>query len=149
MSCENILSMSSIRKSDFDFTWSKIEVEDLDLKNVPKELENMDEGFNTVDVTAGDATIEGGMELELRTWGVKGIWSRASEIEFVLTFEDTESDLYENIDVNITDNIEDENIIHDGLNINPSYINVEIDMKNQKDPSQFETKATIYWQGVY
>ena len=105
MSWENILSKSSIRKSDFDFTWSKIEVEDLDLKNVPKELENMDEGFNTVDVTAGDATIEGGMELELRTWGVKGIWSRASEIEFVLTFEDTESDLYENIDVNITDNI--------------------------------------------
>ena len=71
MKWHNILSKSDIRKSDFDFTWSKIEVDDLDLKNVPKELENMDEGFNTVDVTAGDATIEGGMNLELRTWNLR------------------------------------------------------------------------------
>ena len=148
MSWENILSKSNIRKADFDITWKDIDVDDLEVKNVPKELENMDEGFNTVDVMAGKATIEGGLNLDIRHWGVKGIGSTASKIEFVLTFEDTETDLYEYMDVIITDTT-DETVISGQPALNPAYITVVIDMKGQKDPSQFETTAEVWWQGEY
>ena len=46
------------------------------------------------------------------------------------------------------DTIEDN--MHDGnLKINPAYIEVELDMKGQKDPEQFEKIVRIYWEGTY
>ena len=64
---------------------------------------------------------------------------------FVLSLEDTESDFYKDIEISI-DNIEDDK---DNGKLNPSYIDIQIDMKGQEDPSKFEVKATITWQGEY
>ena len=147
MNCENILSKSIIRKYDYEITWKKIEVEDIQVKNIPKDLENMDAGFNTVDITADEATIKGGIDLDIRGWGVKDIRSRASKIQFVMNFEDTETDIYEDIDVMITDITNDK--LRDETPLNPAYVDVVIDMKGQKDPSKFDAKATIFWQGAY
>jgi len=150
MSWENILLKSDIRKGDFKITWTKITVDDVEIKNKPKELTRMlqEEGhddFDTVDITTGDATVNGYFTADVRTWGVKSLYSYATDLSFVLTLEDTEGDLYKDIDITV-ENIEDEG---DDMKINPREVLVEIDMKGQSDPSQFETKATIIWQGSY
>ena len=150
MSWENILLKSDIRKGDFKITWTKIPVDDVEIKNKPKELTRMlqeerYDDFDTVDITAGDATVNGYFTADVRTWGVKSLYSYATDLSFVLTLEDTEGDLYKDMDITVED-IEDED---DDMKINPREVLVEIDMKGQTDPSQFETKATIVWQGSY
>tara|TARA_R100000734_G_scaffold10908_1_gene8193 strand:- start:5453 stop:5905 length:453 start_codon:yes stop_codon:yes gene_type:complete len=150
MNWENILSKSDIRKGDFKIAWTKIPVDDVEIKNKPKELTRMlqEEGyddFDTVDIEAGDATVNGYFTADIRTWGVKSLYSYATDLSFVLTLEDTEGDLYKDIDITVKD-IEDED---DDMKINPREVLVEIDMKGQSDPSQFDTKATIVWQGSY
>ena len=151
MNWENILSKSDIRKGDFKIAWTKINVDDVEIKNKPKELTRMlqEEGyddFDTVDITAGDATVNGYFVAEIRSWGVKSLYSYANDLSFTLNFEDTEGDLYKDMDITV-ENIDDED--DDDMKINPSEIRVEIDMKGQSDPSQFETKATIIWQGSW
>ena len=146
---KNTLLKSDIRKGQFDITWADIGVGDLIIKNKPQELINMDAEFDTVDQTASEATVKGIFEVDVRTWGIKSLYSVAREISFVLTFDDTETDIYEDIDITIDDNIEDETLDFEGPQINPHSIEVEIDMKGQKDPSRFETKATVVWQGEY
>ena len=150
MNWENILLKSDIHKGDFKIAWTKIPVDDVEIKNKPKELTRIlqEEGyddFDTVDITAGDATVNGYFTADVRTWGVKSLYSYATDLSFVLTLDDTEGDLYKDIDITVKD-IEDED---DDVKINPREVLVEIDMKGQTDPSQFETKATIVWQGSY
>ena len=149
MAWKNTLLKSDISKGQFDITWENIDVDDLTIKNKPQELINMDAGFDTVDQTASKATIKGIFEVDVRTWGIKEVYSIAREISFVLTFDDTETDIYEDIDITIDDNIEDDRLNDDVPRLNPAMIEVEIDMKGQKDPSRFETKATVVWQGEY
>lgn len=152
MSWKDEIMKTNIRKGDYSIKWESIEIDDLVLKNKPKELINMDAGFDTVDVTAGEATVKGAFEVDVRTWGIKSLYSYATNITFVMTFEDTETDLYEDIDVEIDftgSGMEDDHINTENEQINPAYIHVEIDMRESKNSSQFETKATIYWQGTY
>ena len=67
----------------------------------------------------------------------------------MLTFDDTETDIYEDIDITYDGDIKDDTLNYEGPRINPSMIEMEIDMKGQKDPSKFEIKATVVWQGEY
>tara|TARA_R100001129_G_C5312337_1_gene245520 strand:+ start:1279 stop:1758 length:480 start_codon:yes stop_codon:yes gene_type:complete len=149
MAWKNTLLKSDIRKGQFDITWTNIEIDSLTVKNKPQEWINMDAGFDTVDQSRSEATVKGVFEADVRTWGIKSLYSIAREISFLLTIEDTETDLDEDIDITIDDNIEDETLDFEGPRINPHSIEVEIDMKGQKDPSRFETKATVVWQGEY
>lgn len=149
MAWKNTLLKSNISKGQFDITWENIDVDVLSIKNKPQELINMDAGFDTVDQTPSKATVKGQFEADVRTWGIKSVYSYAREISFLLTFDDTETDIYEDIDITIDDNIEDETLDFEGPRLNPHLIEVEIDMKGQKDPSRFETKATVVWQGEY
>jgi hypothetical protein len=144
------LLKSDLRKADYKIVWEKIYVDYVKIKNKPKEWVNMysEEGyddFDTVEVEAGDATVEGYFYVDVRTWGVKELSSSANEISFVLSLEDSESDIYEDLDIVITEIENGE----DDIKINPSDIEVTIDMKGQTDPSKFETKAIVNWQGVY
>lgn len=153
MSWENILSKSDIRKGDFKITWTEIPVDDVEIKNKPKELTRMlqEEGysdFDTVDMTAGDATVNGYFVADIRSWGVKSLYSYSTDLSFTLTFEDTEGDLYKDMDITI-ERTESEKAYNSDMQINPQEIRVEIDMKGQSDPSQFETSAIVIWQGVY
>ena len=149
MAWKNTLLKSDIRKGQFDITWENIDVDYLVVKNKPQELINMDAGFDTVDKTAGEATVKGYLELDIRTWGIKSLYSVAREISFVLTFDDTETDIYEDIDITYDGDIKDDTLNYEGPRINPSMIEMEIDMKGKKDPSKFEIKATVVWQGEY
>ena len=144
------LLKSDLRKADYKIVWEKIPVDDIDIKNKPKELINIysEEGyddFDTVEVEAGDATVEGFFYADIRSWGIKELSSSADEISFTLSFGDTESDIYEDLDIVITEIETGE----DDMKINPSDIEVTIDMKGQMDASQFETKAIVNWQGSY
>ena len=146
---KNLLK-SDLRKADYKIVWEKIPVDDIDIKNKPKELVSMysEEGyddFDTVEAEAGDATVEGYFDADIRTWGVKSLYSYANKISFTLTFDDTESDIYEDLDIVITEIETGE----DDMRINPFNIEVIIDMKGQMDASQFETKAIVNWQGPY
>ena len=146
---KNLLK-SDLRKADYKIVWEKIPVDDIDIKNKPKELVSMysEEGyddFDTVEAEAGDATVEGYFDADIRTWGVKSLYSYANKISFTLTFDDTESDIYEDLDIVITEIETGE----DDMQINPFNIEVIIDMKGQMDASQFETKAIVNWQGPY
>ena len=143
------LLKSDLRKADYKIVWTKIPV-DATITNKPKELVNMyaEEGyddFDTVEVEAGDATVEGYFYADIRSWGIKELRSSANEISFTLTFDDTEGDIYEDLDIVITEIETGE----DDMQINPSDIEVTIDMKGQMDASQFETKAIVNWQGPY
>ena len=149
MAWKNTLLKSDIRKGDFDITWEKIDIDSLTVKNKPQEWINMDAGFDTVDRTASKATVKGYFYADIRTWGIKSLYSVAREISFVLTFDDTETDIYEDIDITYDGDIKDDTLNYEGPRINPSMIEMEIDMKGQKDPSKFEIKATVVWQGEY
>ncbi len=151
MSWENILLKSDIRKGDVEMSWTEIPVDDVEIKNKPKELTRMLQGyddFDTVDITAGDATVKGYFVAELRSWGVKSLYSYANELSFTLTFEDTEGDLHKDMDITV-ENIETDELDSEKTKVNPKEVRIEIDMKGQSDPSQFETNATITWIGVY
>ena len=144
------LLKSDLRKADYKIVWTKIPVDYIKIKNKPKELVSMysEEGyddFDTVEAEAGDATVEGYFSADIRTWGIKSLYSYANEISFTLTFDDTESDIYEDLDIVITEIETGE----DDMKINPSDIEVTIDMKGQMDASQFETEAIVNWQGPY
>ena len=144
------LLKSDLRKADYKIVWTKIPVDDIDIKNKPKELVSMysEEGyddFDTVEAEAGDATVEGYFYADIRTWGIKELRSSVDEISFTLSFGDTESDIYEDLDIVITEIENGE----DDMQINPYNIEVIIDMKGQMDSSQFETKAIVNWQGPY
>ena len=143
------LLKSDLRKADYKIVWAKIPV-DVTITNKPKELVSMysEEGyddFDTVEAEAGDATVEGYFYADIRSWGIKELRSSANEISFTLTFDDTEGDIYEDLDIVITEIKTGE----DDMQINPSDIEVTIDMKGQMDASQFETKAIVNWQGPY
>lgn len=151
MSWKNNLRKSELKKMQYDITWKKIKVDYLSVKNKPEGLKNIDGKFDTVEATAEGATIRGEFSADVRSSRIKEIGSRADEISLRIIFEDTETDLYEEFDVDIMsppDTIEDN--MHDGnLKINPAYIEVELDMKGQKDPEQFEKIVRIYWEGTY
>ena len=137
---KNLLK-SDLHKSDYNITWKDIDTSLNKLSNLPEEYKNM-EGF---DHSLTKATVTGGFSADVRNWGVKSVYSFAREMTFVLSVEDTESDFYKDIEISI-DNIEDDK---DNGKLNPSYIDIQIDMKGQEDPSKFEVKATITWQGEY
>ena len=144
------LLKSDLRKADYKMVWEKIYVDYVNIKNKPKEWVNMYsqegyEDFDTVEIEVGPATVEGYFYADIRDWGVKELRSSANEISFVLGLEDSESDIYEDLDIVITkiENGEDD------MQINPSSIEVTIDLKGQMDASQFETKAIVNWQGTY
>ena len=149
MAWKNTLLKSDIRKGYFDITWEEIDIDYLVVKNKPQELINMDGNFDTVEETASKATVEGYFYADIRTWGIKSLYSVAREISFVLTFDDTETDIYEDIDITYDGDIKDDTLNYEGPRINPTMIEMEIDMKGQKDPSKFEIKATVVWQGEY
>ena len=146
MSWRNSLLKSDIRKADYDITWKEIDIDDITIKNKPQELVS-----DTIEITASDATVEGGIDLDIRNWGVKSVYSFARKIKFTMTFEDidTWNHVIDDIDIVIDDNIEDAQFQDEKERFNPSEIHIEVDMKGQQDPSKFETKATIYWQGSY
>ena len=149
MAWKNTLLKSDIRKGQFDITWENIDVDYLVVKNKPQEWINMDAGFDTVDRTASKASVKGYFYADIRTWGIKSLYSVAREISFVLTFDDTETDIYEDIDITYDGDIKDDTLNYEGPRINPSMIEMEIDMKGQKDPSKFEIKDTVVWQWEY
>lgn len=135
---KNLLK-SDLRKSDYDITWKDIDTTLQTLSNLPKNYPPYP--FDQLT----KATVTGGFSADVRNWGVKSVYSFAREMTFVLSLEDTESDFYKDIEISI-DNIEDDK---DNGKLNPSYIDIQIDMKGQEDPSKFEVKATITWQGEY
>nr|MDB4346081.1 hypothetical protein [bacterium] len=151
MNWKNNLRKSELRKMEYSINWTGIKVDYLDIKNKPKDLINMEANFDTVEATAEKAIVNGEFLADIRRNGIKDIGSYATDISLRITFEDTETDLYEEIDIEIdsaVDSIEDD-IVEGNQRINPAYIEVKIDMKEQKDPSQFEKTATIWWQGTY
>ena len=148
MNWKNNLRKSELRKMEYSVNWTDIKVDYLDIKNKPKDLINMEANFDTVEATAEKAIVNGEFSADIRRNGIKDIGSYATDISLRITFEDTETDLYEEIDIEIDSDITDENI-EGRVQINPAYIEVEIDMKGQKDPSQFKKAARIWWQGSY
>ena len=164
---------TDILKRDYDINWENVNVEDYDFSNIPKEWvrkegENTAEKgkgtdeysntYNYVEFTLNDVSVEGGIYMDIRTWGVKGISSRASKItgSILVEFEDDRNedyrlnsgeDIYEDVDFTITD-IEDERS-YGKPQFNPANVRIKIDMKNSTSPSNWETSAEIEWQGSY
>jgi hypothetical protein len=146
----------------------------MELSNIPKEWirkegENTaDKGrgtseysktLNYVEFTIDDISIEGGLQMDIRTWGVKSIRATADKIEceLLVQYEDDDNedyrlnageDLDESVEFTITD-IKDEDYSYDKPQFNPSKIYLKIDMKNSTSPSNWETSAEIEWQGSY
>jgi len=170
---KDTIRKTDILKKDYDITWENINIDDYDFSNIPKEWVRK-EGENTADKGKGTdeytktynhvefslsvRTIEGGIYMDIRTWGVKGISSRASEINCTLhiEFEDDRDedyrlnageDIMEDVDFTITD-IEDEKS-YDKPQFNPAEVTIKIDMKDSTSPSNWETSAKIEWQGSY
>ena len=97
--------------------------------------------------------------MDIRTWGVKGISSRADNIKCTLhiEFEDDRDedyrlnsgeDIWKDVDFTITDI--DEEYYDDGKErFNPSSVTIKIDLKDSTSPSNWETSAEIEWQGSY
>mgnify|MGYP003120578220 CR=1 FL=1 len=134
MNWKNNLRKSELRKMEYSINWTGIKVDYLDIKNKPKDLINMEANFDTVEATAEKAVVNGEFSADIRRTGIKEIGSYATDIFLRITFEDTETDIYEEFDVEIdsaTDSIGD-NIVEGNQRINPAYIEVEIDMKEQK-----------------
>jgi len=172
---KDTIRKTDIRKKDYDITWAEVNINDYDFSNIPKEWvrkegENTGEKgkgtdeysktLNYVEFTLGDVSVEGGIYMDIRTWGVKGISSRASKIigSILVEFEDDRDedyslnageDIYEDVDFTITD-IEEEKYYDDHKErFNPSSVSIKIDMKNSTSPSNWETSAEIEWQGSY
>tara|TARA_R110001583_G_scaffold30210_5_gene104616 strand:- start:527 stop:1045 length:519 start_codon:yes stop_codon:yes gene_type:complete len=170
---KDTIRKTDILKRDYDITWENIDINDYDLSNIPKEWirkegentaekgKGTDEYFKTynyVEFSLSVRRIEGGIDMDIRTWGVKGIGSYADEINCTLhiEFEDDRDedyrlnageDIWEDVDFTITD-IEDERS-YDKPKFNPSEVSIKIDMKNSTSPSNWETSAEVEWQGSY
>tara|TARA_R100001443_G_scaffold107586_1_gene117500 strand:- start:683 stop:1204 length:522 start_codon:yes stop_codon:yes gene_type:complete len=171
---KDTIRKTNILKRDYDITWENVDIDNYDLLNIPKEWvrkegENTaDKGkgtdeysktINYVEFTVSARAIEGGIIMDIRTWGVKGISSVASEINCTLhvEYEDDRNedyrlnageDIWEDVDFTITD-IEDEYYDDHKERFNPSSVSIKIDMKNSTSPSNWETSAEIEWQGSY
>jgi hypothetical protein len=168
---KDTIRKTNILKKDYDITWKNIDIEDMQLSNIPKEWirkegENTPETargtseysktVNYVEFTIDEMHIEGGLQMDIRTWGVKSMRATADEIEceMLIQYEDDDNedyrlnageDLDESVRFTITD-IEDED---SEQYLNPSRVYIEIDMKNSTSPSNWKTKASIEWQGSY
>jgi len=168
---KDTIRKTNILKRDYDITWKNIDIEDMQLSNIPKEWIRK-EGENTADKGKGTSeysktlnyveftidyvSIEGGLQMDIRTWGVKSMRATADKIqcELLVQYEDDDDedyrlnageDLDEEVEFTITD-IEDED---SEQYLNPSRVYIEIDMKNSTSPSNWKTKASIEWQGSY
>tara|TARA_R100000951_G_C2652316_1_gene184772 strand:- start:4755 stop:5276 length:522 start_codon:yes stop_codon:yes gene_type:complete len=171
---KDTIRKTDILKRDYDIAWEDVDIDNYDLKNVPKEWvrkegENTGEKgkgtdeysktYNYVEFSLSVRKIEGGIDMDIRTWGVKGIGSSADKITCTLhiEFEDDKDgdyrlnageDIWEDVDFTITD-IEDEPYSDDKPMFNPSSVSIKIDMKDSISPSNWETSAEIEWQGSY
>lgn len=171
---KDTIRKTDILKRDYDITWENVDIDNYDLLNIPKEWvrkegENTGEKgkgtdeysktYNYVEFSLSVRKIEGGIDMDIRTWGVKGIGSSADKITCTLhiEFEDDKDedyrlnageDIYEDVDFTITD-IEDERYSDDKPKFNPSDVSIKIDMKDSTSPSNWETSAEIEWQGSY
>ena len=168
---KDTIRKTNILKRDYDITWKNIDIEDMQLSNIPKEWIRK-EGENTADKGKGTSeysktlnyveftidyvSIEGGLQMDIRTWGVKSMRATADKIqcELLVQYEDDDDedyrlnageDLDEEVEFTITD-IEDED---SEQYLNPSRVYIEIDMKNSTSPSNWKTKASIEWQGSH
>jgi len=168
---KDTIRKTDILKKDYDITWTNIDIENMELSNIPKEWirkegENTaDKGrgtseysktLNYVEFTIDDISIEGGLQMDIRTWGVKSMRATADKIEceLLVQYEDDDDEDYrlnagenldESVEFTITD-IEDED---SEQYLNPSKIYLKIDMKNSTSPSNWKTEASIEWQGSY
>jgi hypothetical protein len=168
---KDTIRKTNILKKDYDITWTKIDIEDMRLLNIPKEWirkegENTPEKargtseysktLNYVEFTIDEMSIKGGLQMDIRTWGVKSMRATADKIdcEMLIQYEDDDNedyrlnageDLDESIEFTITD-IEDED---SEQYLNPSKVYLEINMKNSTSPSNWVTSAEIEWQGSY
>lgn len=170
---KDTIRKTDIRKKDYDITWAKVNINDYEFSNIPKEWirkegENTaDKGkgtdeyaktLNYVEFTLSITSIEGGIYMDIRTWGVKGISGSASEIncDLKVEFEDDRDedyrlnageDISEDVDFTITD-IENEKS-YGKPQFNPAGVTIKIDMKDSTSPSNWKTSAEIEWQGSY
>ena len=102
---EDILK-GNIAKADEQIEWGPVEVDTTTVTNMPDELKNnidLKDGHGEFDSVESSATvkwIKGAFYVDIKTNGIKAIYSTASEMYIVLTFEDTESNLHEEIESN-------------------------------------------------
>ena len=168
---KDTIRKTNILKKDYDITWKNIDIDDMKLSNIPKEWirkegENTaDKGrgtseyaktVNYVEFTIDEMSIEGGLQMDIRTWGVKSMRATADKIqcEMLIQYEDDDDedyrlnaggDLNESVEFTITDIVDEDSEQY----LNPSRVYIEIDMKNSTSPSSWKTKANIEWQGSY
>tara|TARA_R100001129_G_scaffold5301_1_gene4504 strand:+ start:4143 stop:4583 length:441 start_codon:yes stop_codon:yes gene_type:complete len=146
------MSWKHIIKEDIkkmaDITW------ELDGGMLSVFLENPPDDKKDAYIENATGYVDGKFDVELRSWGVKGVGSYASKVRlrfnYVVetdTFEQDETEYDVEFDAGELDN--DMPDSYNSPSFNVKDVTIYIDMKNQKDENQFEYRGDIEWQGSY
>lgn len=146
------MSWKDIVKEDIkkmaDITW------ELDGRMLSVFLENPPDEKNDSYIENATGYVDGRFDVELRSWGVKGVGSYASKVRlnfnYVVetdTFEQDETEYDVEFDADKLNNHMPDS--YESPSFNVKDVTVYIDMKNQKDENQFEYRGDIDWQGSY
>ena len=148
---------SDFKKQDWSFS-NDLEIDDLEIKNSPFVRKEKNGQYDLTEYS-GKANITWSLEIEAKGYGIKNLYPYAVGGNMVLEiqFDDDEyydkiegqdySDIDEYIEINL-DNVEWGK--DDGYG--PNYVEIvslEIDMKNEKDPSGWEIKGTLKRGGPF
>ena len=143
------MSWRDIIKEDIkkysEITWRDIEIWSVDYKNRPDDFKG-----DNIYFTESGATVKGVFDPDVRDWGIKSVNSYATAVSFTaeIVDEEDEDDVIGVLEIEIQWNDIRSSYSSEAA-INPSNVTIEVDMKGQKDPKNFDVSCEIEWEGSW